>query len=995
MPTIATSQLLPPESWEEFENICADLFSLEWGDPSVVRHGRHGQRQQGVDIYGRPAKGRYEGVQCKGKSVWPPTALTVNEVSKEVRKAKKFSPRLSKFIIATIANDDAALQAHARAISDRHEKRNFFSVHVFGWQELSRRIKSHDALIQKYFGYTGFSSIKKDIQDLPQRTAELILDDLRTTRVAPEAPPPAVASEKPIDVLAPALADALQRDFARQYASAMQRSYFPELAKIDLFRQLANQAEESRLAVYAPDLCRTIYLRASRSCAVRKDIAEAQRFLQLACALRGTESDAPARARLLAAAGDSDAAIKLLRDLDDFDARSVLLSVVITAKGDDAALGWIADQKLSVTDFSANGVLALFQIYVRRHQFEDALRLLTELSDQHIADCPYFCFLRGAVRFASVFAKPDQAFVINGFPLDLVHSQPILSDAERGPVLDAVLADLQRFLPIATELQLSEARRIADNTMTWAELLHPGRTAAALARLRQDMQVPAAAVQKLAFALAFDPAFDPQPVQRFLERRASIGGLDGDELRAGLTLSIRKDDPRAVADFIREHRAPLEAAMGKPAILSIEIQALAMAKDAASSRLAFEENKDIFDAEVRARLAAEVAKAEGADPVTEHLRVYETVKTTDALRELVRALVQSNDYRGLAKYAEELYGQTAAPQDLVLAAQAAARAGDHDHFVRIVERYPLAVERDVSVALHYAWQLLRLGRLTESKQLVGQLQARTPPARDLNLEIALAIQTGNWDQLPELLSACLAQPSADGPALMRAASLAQAAGQGPMTDLMEAALTKSPDDANILLGAYTLVVEEGLEDLRPESQIWFQRALELSGTDGPIQRFELKELLPQHVEWTKHTQDLADRVVRGQLPLVFAAKGLRTTVVDVVLRNLVRNTALADPRQRVALTLFSGTRPPAAIGAAKRVALDISALMLMGWLGLLPKISRRLSRNRSAADSATRAFRRPPPHPPVPEVQVESRQTGPRCDRPREAEDLPVGRDRP
>jgi hypothetical protein len=62
---------------------------------------------------------------------------------------------------------------------------------------------------------------------------------------------------------------------------------------------------------------------------------------------------------------------------------------------------------------------------------------------------------------------------------------------------------------------------------------------------------------------------------------------------------IRKNDPRAVADFIQEHRAPLEALMTKPAILSMEIQALAMAKDAASARVAFEENKDIFEAEVK------------------------------------------------------------------------------------------------------------------------------------------------------------------------------------------------------------------------------------------------------------------------------------------------------------------------------------------------------------------------------------------------------------
>jgi hypothetical protein len=272
MPTIATSQLPPPESWDEFENICADLFSLEWHDPNVVRHGRQGQAQHGVDIYGRSGRRRYEGVQCKRKSVWPPTALTKAEITKEVNKAKRFSPPLTRFTIATIANDDVALQALARTITARHEKKNLFSVHVLGWQELSRRIKSHDALIEKYYGYTGFSAVKRDIQDVPQRTADLLIDRLQSAGTELGAPlPPAIAAKAPIDAITPALSEALQRDFARQYKLVMQRSLFPELAKIDLFRQLALRAEEAKLAQFAPDLCRTIYLRASRSCAVRKD----------------------------------------------------------------------------------------------------------------------------------------------------------------------------------------------------------------------------------------------------------------------------------------------------------------------------------------------------------------------------------------------------------------------------------------------------------------------------------------------------------------------------------------------------------------------------------------------------------------------------------------------------------------------------------------------------------------------------------------------------
>ncbi len=96
----------------------------------------------------------------------------------------------------------------------------------------------------------------------------------------------------------------------------------------------------------------------------------------------------------------------------------------------------------------------------------------------------------------------------------------------------------------------------------------------------------------------------------------------------------------------------------------------------------------------------------------------------------------------------------------------------------------------------------------------------------------------------------------------------------------------------------------------------------------------MKELLPHQKEWNEHARKISGLVVSGDLPLVFAAPGLRTTLVDVVLRNFVRNSALADPRKRVALMMFSGRRLPAPIGSAKRVAIDVSALMVMGWLGL-------------------------------------------------------------
>jgi hypothetical protein len=75
-----------------------------------------------------------------------------------------------------------------------------------------------------------------------------------------------------------------------------------------------------------------------------------------------------------------------------------------------------------------------------------------------------------------------------------------------------------------------------------------------------------------------------------------------------------------------------------------------------------------------------------------------------------------------------------------------------------------------------------------------------------------------------------------------------------------------------------------------------------------------------------------------EMPLLVAAPGLRTTLVDIVLRNFARNSMLADARKRTAIPLFSGRRASSRLAEAKRMALDLSALMTIGWLGLLPKV---------------------------------------------------------
>ncbi len=142
----------PPKSWEQFEELCADTFQEEFQDYALVRHGRQGQAQDGVDIVAHQGVLWPIGVQCKKKSRWPVKKVTTHDLDVEVAKAKKFIPALKVFYVVSTAPDDVPLQAHVRILNVLHKKQKLFKIVVIGWAELQRRATKHHNVAAKHFG---------------------------------------------------------------------------------------------------------------------------------------------------------------------------------------------------------------------------------------------------------------------------------------------------------------------------------------------------------------------------------------------------------------------------------------------------------------------------------------------------------------------------------------------------------------------------------------------------------------------------------------------------------------------------------------------------------------------------------------------------------------------------------------------------------------------------------------------------------------------------
>lgn len=150
--------LRKPENWQDFESLAKKLWGELWEIPfKIKKNGRLGQPQNGVDVYGIPKNEEaYWGIQCKGKNDYVNTKLTKSEIDKEVKKAKKFKPKLKVFIIATTQNKDVDIEQYIREKDIESRKNGGFEIILFCWEDIVDFIEANRETLNWYLGINKF-----------------------------------------------------------------------------------------------------------------------------------------------------------------------------------------------------------------------------------------------------------------------------------------------------------------------------------------------------------------------------------------------------------------------------------------------------------------------------------------------------------------------------------------------------------------------------------------------------------------------------------------------------------------------------------------------------------------------------------------------------------------------------------------------------------------------------------------------------------------------
>lgn len=644
------------------------------------------------------------------------------------------------------------------------------------------------------------------------------------------------------------------------------------------------------------------------------------------------------RARVALARGQIDVAMRLLRDIDEPIAKSLLIDSIQRRDGEAAAITFYENQYAS-TDLTGHALQAMAVRLANASRPADAEALLAQAAEPQIADNPVLLYVRARMQIggalpndvAERFAKSDGM---------IPHPGDLRDDEEGQRRLSAARLDLLQLQAGLSDLDAPDLASLVDVNLLFLNLSigdaderERGRKTL-IARLAN----PDDAIELAPLASIYGIDIDWSAVRARLDQADQLGGYDDTQLRAAFALVMKGDSPHEIAQFVHKYRDRLKEYQSDETMVAIEVEALSKIGDVAGAKALLAQNCAVLSDTNVAFLEATIAEAEGADSISVRLAQFEASGTTHDLQILVNVLGKAGDDR-LGDFLIRLWGQRHQIEDARRACDALISAGKEHRAEAFLEEIGEQVRQDPHLRTHLAWARQRQGRLLEAaEELKALTDAGVDDHNTRQLTIILAVETGRWSELePFVQRELAAQASRSAAQLISAARIAQALDSPTTMPLVRGAIAKSPDDPALNLSGYTIAVGAGVER-SAEVNGWFGRAIAGSTEEnGPVFTKEYDDVVAMVKVSQTQSDRVSDLVTTAEVPIFLAMEPMRGSQSALILRQMPANAEETDGRRRIVLPLFAGNRQPRLDLDPKSLAFDPLALLVLDYLGLLQR----------------------------------------------------------
>ena len=481
-------------------------------------------------------------------------------------------------------------------------------------------------------------------------------------------------------------------------------------------------------------------------------VAEARRMRELISEWYAESSLRTLDALILAAEGDSEGALRLLRDKDDPEARSAMLGILMRSDEPEAAISFCREVRPSVmpTHFTDLGWGAWAESMARAGRWEEAVEGLASLATKS-AWSPALAITEGKVNAALLLPIERRTLALERIPIYPWIAPSVDARARKRHARAIECFEyVEKNLPANSDRVASE---LAD-WQTWLAVMDPDTRAAAIARqsVRKRLEDGRSGVSLVSLAWAFRIEFDDRALRVYIRKREQMGGLGDDDLIAECLLNQRTMNASDFSAYVEGGLDRLDRVLHKSFTTTMLFQAFLDDQQVERARTLMDKRREHLDEDMLARMDTALDAVEGDDPRERLETLHRESGDLADLRNLIAYLKSVRDREALAPLVEDLFvcEQTLDNAYEVVACLSQPPA-DHRSVVAFLEAYPTITKQSDDMKSALAWGLFHLGRVSESRKINDGLLNERQEQNDLALDVNLTVATGDWERLAAIV----------------------------------------------------------------------------------------------------------------------------------------------------------------------------------------------------------------------------------------------------
>ncbi|WP_417820384.1 hypothetical protein [Terasakiella sp.] len=627
----------------------------------------------------------------------------------------------------------------------------------------------------------------------------------------------------------------------------------------------------------------------------------------------------------LANAGNVDAAIELLKANSSADANATIWSILLHHASAEAALDWFDQiEVLNAELFTPIGWRNVLVTLMTNRRWNDAVKCAKLLDDTYFERYPDLAFIVGVVNSVMLTPESMRELLLKG--QIFLTGTDYLEGGETDYFRSVAQSAFEKAKFYLADISQTARANAADEYLTWLDLSDRNKRAEAIESIKSRMTNIDDAIKFAGFAYAWGLSYDSNLLKVDFQNKRKNESVSHEDLQANFYRVKQFGTPEDLIDFLISNRALYEKEFEKGRFPYFLIEVYMESNQARRALETIEEYAEEFSQSDYHRIKEQIEAYIDDDPTVKLIELYNDGRDEIHLRNLVSFLRANRDWKTLSKYALEEFKVVQNVATASLYAQSLTETGEFNKCAVFLKSVQDLRSLSLDLEAEFAWASFRAGHHDDVREAVNRLINERDDQNDRVLDIQLSLQTGEWERINSIVErekVLIDKRSASF--VLQLAGLISDSERETAIELIKAAVDKAEDDPQILLNAYHLCTSFGAENI---AHSWLSKAITLSGEDGPIQSFSLKELAENAPKWSEYSNHVWEKYWAGEIPMHMAAQQWNVSLSEILISNALFNEQAIDPRKKILIPIRSGGRLIHSFEKIDRLGVDLTSMLV-------------------------------------------------------------------